>query len=77
MIYIVNGKYYYTNLDDAISKAKAILEGRANVPINYNFKITRGRRGGYCVALQDSWEKVGNSNLLRVIIQSAFFQKNA
>jgi hypothetical protein len=77
MIYIVNGKYYYTNLDIAISKAKAILEKRANAPINYDFKITKGKKGGYCVALQDNWEKVGNSNLLKVIIQSTSFSNNA
>lgn len=70
MIYIVNSKYYYNNLDNAISKAKTILEERANRPINYNFKITQGKKGGYCVTLQDQWEKVGNLNLLRVIIRS-------
>lgn len=69
MIYIVNSKYHYNNLDNAISKAKTILEERANRPINHNFKITQGKKGGYCVTLQDRWEKVGNLNLLRVIIR--------
>lgn len=77
MIYIVNSKYYYTNLDDAILKAKAILEERANESINYDFKITQGRKGGYCVALQDNWEKVGNSNLLKVIIKTTSFSDDA
>lgn len=70
MLYIVNRKYHYTNLGDAIVKAKTILEERAIEPINRVFKITIGRKGGYCVALLDNWEKVGNANLLKVVIQT-------
>ena len=76
MLYIVNRKYYYNNLDLAISKAKAILRDRADEPINDNFKVTVGKKGGYCVTLLDSWEKVGNSNLLRVTIQTVNLEDN-
>lgn len=70
MIYITNCKFYFSNLQMAIEKAKEIIRNRANQPINNNFKISKGKKNGYCVALLDDWGKVGNINLLKVIIQT-------
>jgi hypothetical protein len=74
-MYIVNRKYYYSSLEQAIECAKQILRKRAYAPINEQFKITQGKKRGYCVALCDDWKKVGNSNLLRVIIQTVEIDK--
>jgi hypothetical protein len=71
MIYVVNRKYYFYSLEQAIEQAKQILRERASEPVNEIFNITKGKKGGYCVALCDNWWKVGNSNLLRVVIQTA------
>ena len=71
MIYVVNRKYYFYSLEQAIEQAQQILRERASEPINEIFNITKGKKGGYCVALCDNWWKVGNSNLLRVTIQTA------
>ena len=71
MIYVVNRKYYSYSLEQAIEQAKQILRERASEPINEIFNITKGKKGGYCVTLCDNWWKVGNSNLLRVAIQTA------
>lgn len=77
MIYIVNCKYYFYSLEQAIERAKQILRERASEPINETFNITKGKKGGYCVALCDNWWKVGNSNLLRVVIQTTQVENNA
>lgn len=77
MIYITNRKYYSNKLESAIEQAKQILRERASKPINEVFNITKGKKGGYCVALYDDWRKVGNSNLLRVIIQTTQIENNA
>lgn len=73
-IYIVCRKYYIRNLSDAFQKAKEILRKRAlehsHCALDENkWKITLGKKKGWCVASLDDWQKVGNSNLLRVIIQ--------
>lgn len=68
-IYIINGKYYTDNYDKAVEKAKEILRDRSTYCIKEDFTITKGKRNGYCVHLNDNWEKVGNTNLLNVIIK--------
>lgn len=68
-IFVVNRKYYIDNLENAILKAKEIIAERATSPINNCWVITQGKKKGYCVKLLDDWSKVGNSNLLKVIIQ--------
>lgn len=67
-IYIVNSKYYYTDLNIAIEKAKDILRERGGT--TEKFTITEGKNHGYCVHLDDEWWRVGNSNLLNVIIKT-------
>lgn len=74
MIYITDRKYYFNNLENAIEKAKEIIKNRADQPTTDKFTITKGKNNGYCVTLLDSWEKVGNINLLRVSIQTANFE---
>ena len=68
-IYIINGKYYTDNYDKAIEKAKEILYERANSYIKEDFTITKGKKNGYRVHLNDNWEKVGNIHLLDIIIK--------
>lgn len=68
IIYIVNSKYYYADLDTAIEKAKEILRKRGGT--SEKFCVTEGKNHGYCVHLDDSWQKVGNSRLLNVIIRT-------
>lgn len=68
-MYVVNNKYYYSDLLQAIEQAKNILRSRACEAINENFTISHGLKGGICVHLNDNWEKVGNSHLLNVIIK--------
>lgn len=77
MIYIVNRKYYFTALAPAIEQAKQVLRERADKPINEIFKVTQGKKNGYCVALCDEWEKVGNKNLLKVVICVASIESEA
>lgn len=69
MLYIVNCKYYCHDQDEALIKAKNILRERATEPINDKYKISVGKKGGLCVTLLDDWKKVGNVNLLKVVIQ--------
>lgn len=66
-MYIVNRKYYTNELQKAILIAKNILKARAE--ISDNFLITKGKKEGYCVKSLDDWEKFGNINLTKVIIQ--------
>lgn len=72
-MYIVNAKYYYLQLDQALQKAKNILLERGNL-VNSTFKISQGKKGGYCVHLNERWEVVGNVNLLNVIIREVEIQ---
>lgn len=73
-IYIVNAKYFYTDLDVAFEKAKAILRERGGTSESYT--ITSGKNQGYCVHLNDDWEKVGNRNLLSVMIRIVKTENN-
>ena len=67
-IFVVDRKYYFKELENAFSRAKEIIAERASAPINNSFLITQGKKGGYCVKLLDDWIKVGNSNLLKVVV---------
>jgi hypothetical protein len=69
MLYIVNRKYYCYDRNEALTKAMNILRERATEPINDKYKISTGKKGGLCVTLLDDWKKVGNANLLKVVIQ--------
>lgn len=68
MLYKINNQYYTTDFSKAVQLAKAILKSRSNNTCGDEFTITKGKKGGYCVKNNDTWEKFGNVNLTKVII---------
>ena len=66
-MYIVNRKYYTNDFQKAVLIAKKILRERAE--ISDSFLITKGKKQGYCIKSLDNWDKFGNINLTKVIIQ--------
>lgn len=71
-IYEVNRKHYFKNLDKAIEKGKEIIRNYyyKSEMCRENWKITKGKNGGYCVQSIDDWEKVGNIHYLKVSIRA-------
>lgn len=69
--YKVNNRFYFS-LNDAIEYAKEVIRNRYYIPsqCNENWKITKGKKGGYCVAVLDEWSKVGNIHLLQESIRT-------
>lgn len=73
--YKVNNRYF-SNLQDAIDCAKQIIRDRY-YHINEcseNWRISVGKKGGYCVHIIDDWSKIGNADLQNVIIIPITFQ---
>lgn len=77
-IYLVNNKFYINDLDEAIEKAKFIIRKRYSndvtlYPCN-KWKITQGRKGGFCVKSLIDYNKIsniiGNVNYLKVTIRT-------
>ena len=74
--YKVHNQFFFL-LDAAIEHAKNIIRGRYYTPqyqCNEQWKVTQGKKQGYCVAVLDDYWKVGNVNLLRVTIQTIQIQ---
>lgn len=79
-IYCVNRTHYFRSLKKAIEHAKIILTKRCaeqrkinkalKTIINPQYKITQGKKGGYCVKLLEDWTMVGNPGLLNVTIST-------
>ena len=69
--YKVNNRFYFS-LDVAIEYAKEVIRKRYYNPsqCSENWKITKGKKGGYCITILDEWNKVGNINLLRESIST-------
>lgn len=70
-IYCTDRKYCFSNLENAIEKAKEILLERAlTLPENTNitFSVTKGKKGGYAVKINIEWWRMGNEKLLQCVI---------
>lgn len=69
--YNVNDRFYFS-LNDAIGYGKEIIRSRYydRFQCSEKWKITQGKKGGYCVTVLDEWDKIGNINLTRVSIRT-------
>ena len=73
--YQTSDKFFF-NLNDAIEYAKQKIRERYYNPSECSeiWKITEGKNHGYCVAVQDDWTKIGNSNLMRNTIRTIIIE---
>ena len=74
IIYKVNGKYYYKNLELAIAKAKDVVKSRCYIEryagdTTMNWKITQGKNKGYCVKLLGHYDD-NNPRLMQCVIET-------
>lgn len=69
--YKVNNRFYFS-LKNAIEYAKEVIRKRYfNQSLcSENWKISKGKKGGYCVAVLDEWEKIGSTMLMRESIRT-------
>lgn len=69
-MYGIYGKFFYSDLENAIEKAKEILINRLIMPINnFDFTIHQTKKGNYSVKINVSWEYLGNANLKFVVVR--------
>jgi hypothetical protein len=69
--YKVNDRFYFS-LNDAIEYGKEVIRKRYydEYQCSEEWKITQGKKGGYCVTVIDDWFKIGNINLTRESIRT-------
>lgn len=70
IVYCTDRKYYFSNLENAIEKAKEVLLERAlTLPeTDITFSVTKGKKGGYAVKINIEWWRMGNEKLLQCVI---------